>query len=152
VALTARLDAATARANGLEVLNAEQSSRLADVQAVSNSAERRSESLQVSLDRALERVRILELSDEEARQKQATMEVARLAAVERAEALTKVGVPSVRKATAVTAPSSWVSVARVWSDFRWCKRIRPSLGTWTKRKKQNWLQKEIRLCTSNKVF
>lgn len=88
-ALTARLDAATARANGLDVLNAEQASRLADLQAVAQAAERHSDTLQVSLDRALERTRVLEAAFEDARQRLAAMDVARLAAVDRAEALTK---------------------------------------------------------------
>ena len=88
-ALTARLDAATARANGLDVLNAEQASRLAELQAVSNTAERQGETLQVSLDRALERTRALEAAGEDARQRQAAMDVARIAAVDRAEALVK---------------------------------------------------------------
>ncbi len=88
-ALTARLDAATARANGLDVLNAEQASRLAELQAAANAAERHGEALQVSLDRALERTRALETAGEDARQRLAAMDVARIAAVDRAEALAK---------------------------------------------------------------
>ncbi|MDP3403309.1 MAG: hypothetical protein Q8S03_01385 [Brevundimonas sp.] len=88
-ALTARLDAATARANGLDVLNAEQASRLVELQAVSNAAGRQGETLQVGLDRAMERVRALEAAAEDSRQRQAAMDVARIAAVDRAEALAK---------------------------------------------------------------
>ena len=87
--LSARLDTATARANGLEVLNTEQSSRLSDLQAGHHTTERRAEALQINLDRALERVRNLETEVEDSRQRLAGMEVARLAAVDRAEALTK---------------------------------------------------------------
>lgn len=88
-ALTARLDAATARANGLDVLNAEQAGRLADLQAVAQAAERHGDALQVNLDRAVERTRVVEAAFEEGRQRLAAMDVARLAAVDRAEALTK---------------------------------------------------------------
>ena len=56
-ALSARLDTATARANGLDVLNTEQAARLTELQAGSSGAERRAEQLQISLDRAMERVR-----------------------------------------------------------------------------------------------
>ena len=88
-ALGARLDAATARANGLDVLNAEQGVRLAEVQAAATTAERRADTLQTQLDRALERVASLEATSEEGRQRLAAMDVARLAAVDRAEALAK---------------------------------------------------------------
>lgn len=88
-ALTARLDTATARANGLEVLNSEQASRLNELQTGGHAVERRADTLQVALDRAVERVRALETETEDARQRQAAMEVARVAAVDRAEALTK---------------------------------------------------------------
>ena len=88
-ALTARLDTATARANGLEVLNTEQTSRLTDLQSGGQAAERRAEALQTSLDRAQERIRALETEAEETRQRNAAMDTARVAAVERAEALSK---------------------------------------------------------------
>lgn len=88
-ALSARLDTVTARANGLEVLNSEQASRLNELQSSAHAADRRGEALQVTQDRALERVRSLEAEAEEARQRHAAMDVARLAAVDRAEALTK---------------------------------------------------------------
>ena len=88
-ALTARLDTATARANGLEGLNSEQASRLNELQPGGHAVERRADTLQVALDRAVERVRALETETEDARQRQAAMEVARVAAVDRAEALTK---------------------------------------------------------------
>ncbi|MCZ8087874.1 MAG: hypothetical protein O9257_11155 [Brevundimonas sp.] len=88
-ALGARLDAATARANGLDVLNAEQGVRLAEVQAAATTAERRADTLQTQLDRALERVASLEATSEDGRQRLAAMDVARLAAVDRAEALAK---------------------------------------------------------------
>ena len=87
--LTARLDTATARANGLEVLNTEQASRLSELQAGSHGSERKAEQLQISLDRAMERIRGLEGETEETRQRMAGMEVARLAAVDRAETLAK---------------------------------------------------------------
>jgi crescentin len=87
--LSARLDTATARANGLEILNTEQATRLSELQAGSHGSERKAEQLQISLDRALERVRGLEGEIEDTRQRLAGMEVARLAAVDRAEALTK---------------------------------------------------------------
>lgn len=87
--LSSRLDTATARANGLEVLNTEQASRLSELQTGSHGTERKAEQLQVSLDRAMERVRGLEVETEETRQRLAGMEVARLAAVDRAETLAK---------------------------------------------------------------
>ncbi|WP_333897092.1 hypothetical protein [Brevundimonas aurantiaca] len=87
--LTARLDTATARANGLEVLNSELTSRLGELQTGGHAAERRADTLQINLDRAVERVRALESEIEEARQRQAAMEVARVAAVDRADALAK---------------------------------------------------------------
>ena len=87
--LTSRLDTATARANGLEVLNTEQASRLSELQAGSHGSERKAEQLQISLDRAMERIRGLEAETEDTRQRLAGMEVARLAAVDRAETLAK---------------------------------------------------------------
>jgi crescentin len=87
--LSARLDTATARANGLEILNTEQASRLSELQSGSHGAERKAEQLQINLDRAMERIRSLEGETEDTRQRLAGMEVARLAAVDRAEALTK---------------------------------------------------------------
>ena len=89
VSFSARLDTATARANGLEVLNTEQASRLSELQAGSHGTERKAEQLQISLDRAMERIRGLESDGEETRQRLAGMEVARLAAVDRAETLTR---------------------------------------------------------------
>ncbi|WP_298128251.1 hypothetical protein [Brevundimonas sp.] len=88
-ALKVKLDAATAKANGLDVLNGEQAARLAGLQATAHGAERKAETLQTHLDRALERTRALEATAEEARQRQAAMEAARLAAVDRAETLAK---------------------------------------------------------------
>jgi crescentin len=88
-ALTARLDTATARAVRLEALNGEQSVQLGEVQAAARLSERRAEEVQTALDRALERVQGLEAAVEEARQRQITMESARLAAVDRAEGLTQ---------------------------------------------------------------
>jgi len=88
-ALKARLDAALAKANGLDVLNAEQTARLSELQATAHVSERKVETLQTGLDRALERTRTLEASFEEARQRSAAMEAARLAAVDRAETLAK---------------------------------------------------------------
>jgi crescentin len=88
-ALTARLDTATARAARLETLNAEQTVQLGEVQAAARLAERRADEVQNGLDRALERVQGLEAAVEEARQRQITMEAARLAAVDRAEGLTQ---------------------------------------------------------------
>ena len=88
-ALSARLDTATARANGLDVLNTEQAARLSELQAGSSGAERRAEQLQIALDRAMERVRGLESETEETRQRMTGMEAARLAAVDRAETLAK---------------------------------------------------------------
>ena len=87
--LASRLDTATARANGLEILNTEQASRLSELQSGSQGAERKAEQLQINLDRALERVRSLEGETEDTRQRLAGMEVARLAAVDRAESLSK---------------------------------------------------------------
>ena len=87
--LSSRLDTATARANGLEVLNTEQATRLSELQTGSHGAERKAETLQVSLDRAMERIRGLETETEDTRQRLAGMEVARLAAVDRAETLSK---------------------------------------------------------------
>ncbi len=87
--LSARLDTATARANGLEVLNTEQASRLSELQSGVHSADRRAEALQVTVDRGIERIRSLEGEVEESRQRLAGLEVARIAAVDRAETLTK---------------------------------------------------------------
>jgi len=87
--LSARLDTAAARANGLEVLNTEQASRLSELQSGMHSVERRAEALQVTVDRGIERIRSLETEVEESRQRLAGLEVARLAAVDRAETLTK---------------------------------------------------------------
>lgn len=87
--LSARLDTATARANGLDLLNTEQAARLSELQAGSSGTERKAEQLQISLDRAMERVRGLEAETEETRQRMAGMEAARLAAVDRAETLAK---------------------------------------------------------------
>jgi crescentin len=87
--LSARLDTATARANGLEVLNTEQASRLSELQSGMHSVDRRAEALQVTVDRGIERIRSLESEVEESRQRMAGLEVARLAAVDRAETLTK---------------------------------------------------------------
>ncbi len=88
-ATLARLDTATARALRLETLNADQATRLAELQATSQTAERRGEELQTSLDRALERIRGLEVVVYEARERHAAMDSARHAAVDRAESLTK---------------------------------------------------------------
>jgi len=88
-ALSSRLDTATARANGLEGLNTDQATRLADLQTGQYAAERRAEGLQITVDRAMERVKGLEAEAEDARQRLAGMEVARLAAVDRAETLSK---------------------------------------------------------------
>lgn len=88
-AVTARLDTATARANGLELLNGEQTSQLKDLQSGGHVAERRADTLQIGLDRAMERARTLEVEVEESRRRQVSMEAARAAAVDRAEALTK---------------------------------------------------------------
>lgn len=87
--LTARLDAATARANGLDALNADQAARLGELASGANGAERRAEQLQISLDRAMERVRGFEVEAEETRQRLAQMDTARMAAVDRAETLSK---------------------------------------------------------------
>lgn len=87
--LSARLDTATARANGLEVLNTEQSTRISELQSGQHAAERKAEGLQIALDRALERIRGLEVEVEDGRQRLAGVEVARLAAVDRADALAK---------------------------------------------------------------
>ena len=88
-AVAARLDTATARANGLELLNGEQTVRLNELQSGGHLVERRADTLQIGLDRALERARALEIEAEESRQRQVSMEAARAAAVDRAEALTK---------------------------------------------------------------
>jgi len=87
--LSARLDTATARANGLDLLNTEQAIRLSELQTGSHGTERKAEQLQVSLDRAMERIRGLETETEDTRQRMAGMEAARLAAVDRAETLAK---------------------------------------------------------------
>jgi len=87
--LSARLDTATARANGLEVLNTEQASRLSELQSSLHGVDRKAEALQITVDRGIERIRSLESEVEESRQRLAGMEVARLAAVDRAETLTK---------------------------------------------------------------
>lgn len=88
-ALTARLDTAAARAARLETLNGEQTIQLGELQAAARLSERRAEEAQNGLDRALERIQSLEAAVEETRQRQITMEAARLAAVDRAEGLTQ---------------------------------------------------------------
>ncbi len=88
-ALTARLDTAAARAARLETLNGEQTIQLGELQAAARLSERRAEEAQNGLDRALERIQSLEAALEETRQRQITMEAARLAAVDRAEGLTQ---------------------------------------------------------------
>jgi len=88
-ALQVKLDTVTARADRLEALNVDLSTRLAELQVSAQTGDRRGADLQTSLYRALERVRELEASAEEARQRQATMDAARLAAVDRAEHLAK---------------------------------------------------------------
>lgn len=88
-AVTARLDTTTARANGLELLNGEQTTQLKDLQSGGHVSERRADTLQIGLDRAMERARALEIEAEEMRRRQVSMEAARAAAVDRAEALTK---------------------------------------------------------------
>ncbi len=87
--LTARLDAATARANGLDALNTDQAARLGELASGAHGAERRAEQLQINLDRAMERIRGFEAEAEESRQRLAQMETARLAAVDRADTLSK---------------------------------------------------------------
>jgi crescentin len=87
--LSARLDTATARANGLEVLNTEQASRLSELQSTMHGLDRKAEALQITVDRGIERIRSLEGEVEESRQRLAGLEVARLAAVDRAETLSK---------------------------------------------------------------
>lgn len=88
-AVTARLDTTTARANGLELLNGEQTTQLKDLQSGGHVSERRADTLQIGLERAMERARALEIEAEEMRRRQVSMEAARAAAVDRAEALTK---------------------------------------------------------------
>lgn len=89
--LQARLDALTARGDRLEVLNAELTGELGDLRGGGQASERRALELRTRLDRALERIQDLEAAAEETRQAQATMETARLAAVDRAEGLSRAG-------------------------------------------------------------
>lgn len=88
-ALQARLDTTTARAVRLETLNGELTTKLAEMQAASHATDRATEEMTTGLERALERVRVLEADAEESRQRQAAMDAARLAAVDRAEHLSK---------------------------------------------------------------
>lgn len=85
----ARLDTATARATRLESLNAELAARLSDMQTAGHAGDRQVEDLRTALDRANERVRGLETEAEESRQRQTAMDAARLAAVDRADSLSK---------------------------------------------------------------
>jgi len=88
-ALQVKFDTVTARADRLETLNVDLATRLAELQATSQVTDRRGADLQTSLYRALERVRELEAAGEESRQRQAAMDAARLAAVDRADHLSK---------------------------------------------------------------
>ena len=88
-ALQVKIDTATSRAERLEALNVDLSTRLAEIQTASQTADRRSADLQTGLYRALERITELETGSEDGRQRQATIDAARLAAVDRAENLSK---------------------------------------------------------------
>jgi crescentin len=87
--LQARLDALTARSERLEALNADLTAELGDLRGGGQAGERRIAELQTRLDRALERVADLEAASAEARQTLSTTEAARLAAVDRAEGLSR---------------------------------------------------------------
>ncbi|WP_339914791.1 hypothetical protein [uncultured Brevundimonas sp.] len=88
-ALAARLETLSSRSSRLDTLNADQAGRLVELQATAQSAERRSEEMQTALERAMERIRGMEAAAEESRQRHTGMEAARLAAVDRAETLSR---------------------------------------------------------------
>lgn len=88
-ALQAKLDTLGARAQRLDTINIDLSTRLAELQASSQLNDRRGADMQTSLYRALERVRELEAGAEDGRQRAAAMDAARLAAVDRADHLAK---------------------------------------------------------------
>jgi crescentin len=73
----------------LNQINIDLSARMADVEALVQTAEQRLIVTQSSLDRALEQVKVLEASGEENRQRMSATEAARVAAVDRAEQLAK---------------------------------------------------------------
>lgn len=87
--LQVRLDTLIARADRMEALNAELSAASGDLRSGGQAAERRVAELQTRLDRALERIGDLEAAAEEARTGQSAMDAARLAAVDRAETLSR---------------------------------------------------------------
>ncbi|HRH19326.1 MAG TPA: hypothetical protein PLE81_01680 [Brevundimonas sp.] len=88
-ALQVRLDTLTARADRLERLNADLSASLNEAQTSSQAAERRASQLQTDLNRATERLRDHETQVEDGRQRLTAMDAARLAAVDRADHLSK---------------------------------------------------------------
>ncbi|MBN8551798.1 MAG: hypothetical protein J0L52_02740 [Caulobacterales bacterium] len=88
-ALQVRLDTLTARADRLERLNADLTTSLNESQAAAQAAERRASHLQTDLNRTTDRLRDHETQAEEGRQRLAAMDAARLAAVDRAEHLSK---------------------------------------------------------------
>ena len=88
-ALQVRLDTLTARADRLERLNADLSTSLNEAQASAQGSERRASQLQTDLNRATERLRDHETQAEEGRQRLTAMDAARLAAVDRADHLSK---------------------------------------------------------------
>lgn len=87
--LQVRLDTLIARADRMEALNGELTATAGDLRGGGQAAERRANDLQTRLDRALERVSDLETAAEEDRNGRSAMEAARLAAVDRAETLSR---------------------------------------------------------------
>lgn len=88
-ALQVRLDTLTARADRLEKLNADLTTALNEAQSAAQGAERRVSHLQLDLNRAVDRLRELQTQGEDGRQRLTAMDAARLAAVDRAEHLSK---------------------------------------------------------------
>ncbi|MDB5456823.1 MAG: hypothetical protein JWP92_2408, partial [Caulobacter sp.] len=88
-ALQARLETAVGRADKLEELNGHISHKLNESTAQQQAVERRAGDLNLSLERALERIRLLEEEAENLRQRHAGVDTARAAAIERADQLAK---------------------------------------------------------------
>lgn len=131
-ALQVRLDTTTARADRLELLNVDISTRLSETERAHQVADRRAIELQTLLDRAQDRIRVLDAAAEEARTRHSSMEAARLAAVDRAETLsnTMVGAEKalVRSADRVVKLQMQLSALQVEKDSE-IQGLSEQLGT-----------------------
>ena len=89
VGLETKHETLSARAERLDRLNAELTSRLNESQSAGQTSERRSGNLQIDLTRSQDKTKELESLLEESRQRHAATDAARQAAVERADQLAK---------------------------------------------------------------